>query len=177
MISQSYFIQQEFLMSKIALGCQIILFAVMISFGFASGADERGTETIRISADEAFEDIQPGILHLKGNFLMQNHEWRLESEQATVYGQPDRPDKVRLEGSPARFLINKEDSDGLRTVAAEAPIIEYLRFANRLEMTGGAVLKLDDEVIKSTVIKYDIDANRYWAGGVDRVMIKVPPVD
>jgi len=177
MIRQPYVVQQEFRMSKFALSCQIILLAMVISPGYASGLGESKLETITISADEAYEDIQPGVLHLEGHFLMQSHEWKLESKRATVHGRPDRPDKVYLEGSPARFLVIRNDGEGQHTVEAEAPVIGYLRSANMLELTGGAILKLDDEVIKSTVIKYDIDTNRYWAGGVDGVMIEVPPVD
>lgn len=164
-------------MSKLALSFQIILLAVMISPGYASGADETRLETIRISADEAYEDIQPGTLHLEGNFLMQSHEWKLESVRATVYGHPDRPDEVYLEGSPARFLITRSDADSQYTVEAEAMAIKYLRSASTLELTGNATLKLDDEVINSTVIKYDIDSKHFWAGGVDGVKIEVPPVD
>lgn len=164
-------------MSKIALSFQIILLAVMISPGFVSGSDETRLETIRISADEAYEDIQHGSLHLEGDFLMQSIEWELESDRATVYGQPDRPDEVHLEGAPARFLITRNDTDRQYTVEAEAMTIRYLRSTSMLELTGSATLKLDDEVINSTVIKYDIDSKHYWAGGADRVMIEVPPVD
>lgn len=156
------------------LSRQIILLAVMILPGYAVSLDEDGLETINISADEAYEDIQPGILHFKGHFLMHRGDWELESGQATVYGPPDRPDKVLLKGTPARFLITRKESESQRIVEAEAPTMEYLRSTNMLELTGGAMLKLGDEVIWSTVIKYDIDANRYWAGGVDGVMIEVP---
>ena len=164
-------------MSKKALSCQIILLALMISPGYASRPDENRLETIRISADEAYEGMQSGTLHLKGNFLMQSHEWKLESGKSTVYGKPDKPDKVFLEGTPARFLITRNDAKGWYTVEANASKIEYLRSLNTLELTGDAVLMLDDEVIRSSVIKYDIDRKRYWAGGVDGVMIEVPPVD
>jgi lipopolysaccharide transport protein LptA len=177
MIRQPDVIEQEFFMLKIALGCLIILIAAMISPGYALPLDENRLETINISADEAYEDVQPGILHFKGHFLMHSSKWKLEAVQATVYGSPDRPDKVLLEGSPARFFIIRNDGDGQDTVEAEAPAMEYLRSTNTLELKGGAKLKLDDEVIHSTVIKYDIDSNRYWAGGVDGVMIEVPPVD
>ena len=164
-------------MLKIALSYQIILFGVMISPGYALLADESGLGTINISADEAFEDTQADILHFKGHFLMQSREWKLESGHAVVYGQPDRPDKVFLGGSPARFLITRDDDEGQYTVEAEAPEIRYQRSTNTLELTGGAMLKLDNEVIRSMVIKYDIDTKLYWAGGVDGVMIEVPPVD
>jgi len=177
MIRLPYVIEPEFQMQKIALCCQIILFTVMISPAYASDLGETSTETIRISADEAYEDIQPGILHLKGHFLMQTNEWQLESVMATVYGQPDKPDRVYLEGSPAHFLISRDDAEGLHLVEAKAPVIEYRRSVNSLKLTGGAVLKLDDEVIRSTVINYDIATRHYWAGGADGVIIEVPPVD
>jgi len=164
-------------MLKITHGCLIILIAAMISPGYALSLDENKLETINISADEAFEDVQPGILHFKGHFLMHSREWKLEAVQATVYGRPDRPDKVLLEGSPARFFITRNDGDEQDTVEAEASVMEYLRATNTLELKGGAKLKLDGEVIQSVVIKYDIDSNRYWAGGVDGVMIEIPPVD
>ncbi len=108
---------------------------------------------------------------------MQSQEWRLESGHAIVYGQPDRPDKVYLGGSPARFLIIQGEDEGRYNVEAEALAISYQRSTNMLELTDGAMLKLDDEVIRSSEIKYYIDTKLYWAGGVDGVKIEVPPVD
>ncbi len=71
---------------------------------YSAPLDKGAFDTISIRADEAIEDEQPGILHLKGHFLMQSSEWHLSSEMATVYGSPNNPDKIYLEGSPARFL-------------------------------------------------------------------------
>ena len=177
MIRQLDPFQQEFCMLKNAFRYQLLLFVVMISSGEVLPADQIDLETINVSADEAYEDIQPGILHLKGNFQMQSREWKLESDSAKIYGQPDRPDMVFLEGAPARFLITRDNGKGHGTVKAEAKAMKYQRSTNMLELTGGAILKLDDEVIKSTLIKYDIGTNRYWAGGVNGVLINVPPVD
>ena len=164
-------------MLKNILNFQIILLAVIILPGLALAVDEGRLETINISADIAYEDMQPGILHFEGHFLMHRGDWELESEKATVYGPPDRPDKVSLRGNPARFLIMRNDGESQSIVEAEAPTMEYMRSTNMLELTGGAILKLNDEVIRSTVIKYNIDNDRYWAGGIDGVLIEVPPVD
>lgn len=164
-------------MLKNVLRYQLVLFFMMILPGDVLPVDQIDLETINISADEAYEDIQPGILHLEGNFQMQSREWKLESGSAKIYGQPDRPDMVFLEGAPARFLITRDDGEGQRTVEAEAKAMKYQRSTNMLELSGGAILMLDGEVIKSTVIKYDIGTNRYWAGGVTGVMIEVTPVD
>lgn len=162
---------------KIAPGCQIVLLALMTIPVHASAADDRATETISISADEAYEDTQPGILHLYGHFKMQSRDWQLESQRAIVYGKPDRPDRVTLEGSPARFLIKRKQGDGQSTVEATAPLVEYHRATNTLKLAGGAMLKLDGEVIRSNVIEYNISTDRYRAEGADGVMIEVPPKD
>lgn len=150
---------------------------MMVLPGIASSQGDRVIQTVSISADEASEDIQPGILHFDGHFRMQSVDWQLESAQATVYGQPDRPDKVYLEGLPARFMINRDKGDGQSKVEAAAPAVEYHRSTNMLRLSGGAMLKLDGEVIRSNVIEYDINTERYRAAGADGVTIEVPPKD
>ena len=162
-------------MLRIFLRCQIVLLAVMFQTFDASATGDHVIETVSISADEAFEDIQPGILHFSGHFLLRSSDWQLESERATVYGKPDRPDKVYLEGSPARFLIKRHLGDGQDSVEASAPKVEYQRATHLLKLSGGAVLKLDGEVIRSSVIEYNINTDRYRAEGVNGVMIEVPP--
>jgi len=134
-------------------------------------------EMISISADEAREDEQPGILHFTGQFRMQSKDWQLASSEATVYGRPDRPDRVYLEGSPARFLVYRTDQAEPDQIEATAMVVEYLREANLLTLSGSATLILGNEIIRSTNIEYDISANRYRAGGADGVLIEVPPVD
>jgi lipopolysaccharide transport protein LptA len=176
MIRQLDVFQQEFYMLKIVLSYRIVLVAVMLLPGYVLSLDENKGETITIRADEAYEDLKPGTLHFKGHFIMQSSEWNLESRQATVHGRLDRPDRVILKGSPARFQ-SKLDGEKQLVVEAEAMEMEYLRSTNMLELTGGALLKLDEEEIRSKVIKYDIGTRRYWAGGVDGVMIEVLPED
>ena len=132
---------------------------------------------VNISAEEAIEDELPGILHFKGYFLMKSSDWQLTSTRATVYGSPNRPDRVYLEGTPARFLVNRAENEHQGPIAATALVVEYLREANKLVLNGDATLMLGDEIIRSTYIEYDISTNRYQAGGTDGVLIEVPPAD
>jgi len=149
----------------------------MISPCGAAPLDEGAFDMVNISAEEAIEDEQPGILHFKGYFLMKSNDWQLTSTQATVYGSPNRPDRVYLEGSPARFLVSRTDNKQQGLIAASALVVEYMRAANTLMLSGDATLMLGDEVIRSTYIEYDISTNRYQAGGTDGVLIEVPPAD
>lgn len=134
-------------------------------------------ETISISAEEAIEDELPGILHFNGHFLMQSIDWKVESRQATIYGSLDRPDRIYLEGEPARFLVTGTEHAEKGPIAASALVVEYLRQANLLKLSGQATLILGDEVIRSGHIEYDISNHRYLAGGINGVLIEVPPVE
>jgi len=161
-------------MKKAIIWCLLSLTCIPCS---AAPLGEDAFDMINISADEAREDEQPGILHFNGHFLMQSDDWRLTSAEATVYGTPDKPDRVYLEGSPARFVINRVDLAAQGQIKAAALVVEYSRAANLLTLSGEATLELGDEVIRSTHIEYDISTNRYQAGGDDGVLIEVPPID
>lgn len=164
-------------MLKVVFYTLAVLYLLVIAPCLASASGDNKFATIRISADEASEDTQPGILHFKGHFQMQSNDWRLESTLATVYGPPNRPDRIYLEGSPALFLVSMDENEGQGVVEATAPVMEYQRSTNLLTLSGGAMLKLDGEVIRSTVIEYNISTDRYQAGGADGVMIEVPGAD
>lgn len=153
------------------------LLSLISAHCIATPLGEGAFDTISIKADEASEDEQSGVLYFRGHFLMQSNDWRLTSTQATVYGSPNKPDRVYLEGSPARFHVARTSDQGQSPVEASAAVVEYLRAANKLTLTGSATLMLKDEIIRSTFIEYDINTNRYKAGGADGVLIEVPPSD
>ena len=159
-------------MRKTVLWCLLIIFCCPCG---ASPLGEGAFEMISIAADEASEDEQPGILHFKGHFVMRSNDWNLTSEQATVYGSPDKPDSVLLEGSPARFLVKQTELTDRDQVEGTAQVVEYLREVNLLLLSGNATLVLGEETIRSSQITYDISTNRYQAGGAEGVLIRVPP--
>ncbi len=177
MIRQVDTFQQEFCMLKTAIQCLIVLLATVSLSSAASPPGGRAVETVRISAEQAYEGEQSDVLHFSGNFNMQSDEWQLESSKAIVYGRPDRPERVYLQGMPARFLIRRGQQHGQDTVEATAQVVEYWRSTGMLKLSGGATLKLDGEVITSSEIEYDTGTERYRASGMGGVAIKVPPTD
>lgn len=143
----------------------------------AAPLGEGAFDMISISADEASEDEQPGILHFRGHFSMRSDDWNLDSDTATVYGSPDRPDRVVMEGSPARFVVRRTDATQPDQIVADALKVEYSRADNVLLLSSGATLQLGDEIIRSRHIEYNIGTNRYTAGGADGVQIEMPPIE
>jgi len=175
MIMQYINFKQEFYMLKTVAYLQIVLLVVMTLPCSASSLSDHSVAMVSISADEAYEDLEPGILHFKGNFVLQSTEWKLKATQSTVWGRPDKPDKVYLEGSPAHFRITRQDGEDQHTVEATAAVIEYLRSSHSLQLSGGATLTLDGEMIKSSAVDFDIKTERYVAHGAGGVKIEVPP--
>lgn len=143
----------------------------------AAPLGEGAFDLISISADEASEDEQPGILHFQGHFSMRSDDWNLTSDRAIVYGSPDRPDRVVLEGSPARFVVKRTDGAQPDQIVADALKVEYSRADDTLLLSSGATLRLGDEVIRSRYIEYNIGTNRYTASGADGVKIEVLPIE
>ena len=168
-------VQIQYLNMKKTLVCSLLV--VMSAPCAANPLADDAFDMISISADEAYEDERPGILHLNGHFTMQSDDWLLTSGRATVHGSPNRPDRIYLEGSPARFRINQTEGKGQGPVEASARIGEYQRVANSLKLSGGATLQMKDELIRSTHIEYDIGSNRFKAGGINRVEIEVQSTD
>ena len=143
----------------------------------AAPLDELSVETINIKADQALEEEESGAFQFSGDFSMHSSDWELMSDKATFFGKLDKPDQVSLQGTPAKFRILQAEGVDRKTIEATAPSVEYLRSSNSLKLTGGAVLKLDDEIIRSQSIQYDIDANRYRADGSNGVTIEVPTLN
>jgi lipopolysaccharide transport protein LptA len=139
--------------------------------GFSKG------DTVSIRADQAWEDEQPDIVHFTGNFLMKAADWSVSADSATLYGNLDDPETVLLEGSPAQVLLLRQTDDGNEEISGTAPQIEYQRKANVIKLSGGAVLRLDDNILRSEEIEYDIELDRYQAGGSEGVRIEVTPRD
>jgi lipopolysaccharide transport protein LptA len=158
-------------MLKTVIGCLGAIAATMCTAGLASPLGDTAFDTISVGADEAYEDTEPDILHLRGHFFMRSNEWELFSNKATVYGQVDKPDKLRLEGSPAHIQITQSNTG---PVTASAPDMVYERASSTLKLSGGAVLKLEKETIRSAWIVFNIDNNHYLAGGAGGVTIEVP---
>jgi len=158
-------------MKKAVLTCLLIS---VCCFGHAAPLGDDALAMISISADEASEGEQAGVLNFSGNFLMRSKEWQLTSEKATVHGSPNKPDRVVLEGTPAQFFIKRDEASNRDQIKATAQLLEYQRDKNILLLSGGATLTLQEEVIRSTHIEYDIETNRYKAGGSNGVIIEVP---
>lgn len=129
-------------------------------------------DTVVVRAKRVWEDLQPDILHFDGGFDMRTEKWRILADKATLYGPINDPDRIEVNGSPAKiWLLERNESDD--PIYGEGARAEYLNAAQLLRLMGDAVLIERDNRLTSSEIEYDLTTERFNAGGNQGVEITV----
>jgi len=168
----------------VCLGLAVFL---SIQTGFADILDLSSDDTVTITAQRAWEDDEGDITHFTGSFELRAPDWYVSADSAVVYGKLDDPDKLVVEGRPAKIFILRNtaksagnshaDSDSEPNIEGVASTIEYYRTTNTLKMRGAAILTREDNTLSSEVIEYDIDEDSYSASGEGGINIQFSPED
>jgi lipopolysaccharide transport protein LptA len=165
-----------------AIWCLLALF-VGVQAGHADILDFSSDDTVTITAQKAWEADEADVIHFSGQFILRAPDWYSSADTAVVYGKLDNPDKLILEGKPAKIFFlretgeDAEEPDPAESVEGEASTIEYFRATNKLVMRGAATLKRKDNMLTSEVIEYDVDSDRYSASGEGGINILFNPED
>jgi lipopolysaccharide transport protein LptA len=159
----------------------LLAICLLIHAGIANSLDFSSDDTVTVTAENAWEAEEADVIHFSGQFELHAPDWSLAGDTATVYGKLDNPDKVVVEGNPARISFlrageeagsngNPEDRD--QRVDGTAAIVEYFRATDKLTMRGAASLTRKDSTLVSEVIEYDADTDRYSASGEGGINIQ-----
>jgi lipopolysaccharide transport protein LptA len=130
-------------------------------------------DTLVVRADEALEDGTGRAVHLAGRVEIQAPTWTARGERATLYGDPEDPRGVVMEGAPASVKVLRS-KDGI-LVEAEGKYIEYWRETDSIRLRGGGVVKDGERTIRGDSMTYSIETKRYSAGGEGRVRVLTEP--
>jgi lipopolysaccharide transport protein LptA len=168
-----------------AVSC-ILAFYLLFHAGIAGSIDFSSDDTVTVTATKAWEAEEADVIHFSGGVELRAPDWSLEGETATVYGKLDNPDKVIVEGNPAKISFLRADEEAGSSNDSEEPeervdgaasIVEYFRATDKLKMRGSASLTRKDSTLVSEVIEYDVDTDRYSAGGEGGINIQFNPDD
>jgi lipopolysaccharide transport protein LptA len=166
-----------------------LLFALFcVPASLAQGLEFSSDDTVTVSAKRAWEADELDVIHFSGGFVLRAPDWSLEGDSAVVYGKLDDPDKIVVKGKPAKISFlrqeSPEDSAAGRDktkkeerVDGTASLVEYFRASDSLTMRGNATLTRTDSVLVSESIEYDVEADRYSAGGQGGVNLQFTPDD
>lgn len=161
---------------------RLLILVSLIGLAVCAGAQERSiqpapVEKIIIRSAEAREDAEPDLVHFSGGFELVAEDWDVTADVASLYGKLDSPETVLLGGSPARIRIQAEYLGRKEGIEADAERITYRRDLRRIRLEGSARLRIADQRLTGGEIEYDIDTDRFRAGGEGGVTITVLPVD
>lgn len=151
--------------------------------GFADSLDFSSDDTVTVTAERAWESDEADVMHFSGKFELRAPDWYLLGDTAVVYGKLDDPDKVVVEGKPARIAFlniaaqttkaqtsaNAINSDSEERMDGTAFIIEYFRGSDTFKMSGAARLTRKGSSLISEIIEYDFNTNHYSASGEDGI--------
>ena len=146
--------------------------------GFADKLDFSSDDTVTVTAERAWEAEEADVVHFSGKFELRAPDWSLVGDTAVVYGKLDNPDRVVVEGKPARISFLRDDeadagtTDPQERVDGTAFFVEYFRASDKLKMRGAASLVRKDSRLVSELIEYDVDTDRYSASGEGGINIQ-----
>lgn len=160
-----------------------LMFLVGMQPGFADSPGFSSDDTITITAERGWEGDEANVIHFSGNFELHAPDWSMAGDTAVVYGKLDNPDRVVVRGSPARISFlrseveNPDDADEQERVNGAANFVEYHRATDKLTMRGAANLIRKESTLTSQIIEYDVETDRYSAGGEGGIDIQYNPED
>lgn len=130
-------------------------------------------DTVIVRANLAWEDSDESITYYRGDFELRTPDWSVQASEATVFGPLNNPDRVLLNGEPARIWISQPEKS--KVVEGEGAQIEYLLTTESVALSGGAELRDGEDTINSESIHYDVKADSYSAGQTGRVKVSISP--
>ena len=134
-------------------------------------------DKVTIRSGEAWEDVEPDVIHFSGDFYLEANDWNVSADLATLYGKLDDPETVVLTGTPAQVWIRAMYEGEYGSIEAEAARITYRRDRKVIQLEGDARLARLENILSGQEIEYHIETDQLRAGGKNGVKIRVLPVE
>lgn len=125
-----------------------------------------------VRADRATNDPDANQTTFSGHFELQGADWPMQADEAVIYGPVEKPQRVMIQGQPARLWVARKGVE--RAVAAEADQIEYLPEQSLLRLQGHArLVEGDRRVMEGEQFEYNLKTRKLSQKG--RVRISLLP--
>ncbi|MCZ6711874.1 MAG: hypothetical protein O7B25_16030 [Gammaproteobacteria bacterium] len=130
-------------------------------------------DTIVVTADQAWESDDGEVLNFQGNFELTSPDYYLRSDTAQIHGPVQDPDRIVATGDPVTFWVRDANGDDL--THGQGNRVEYERKRNLLRVSGNAILRDKNTVMRSSLLEYDTEFKRLVSTGTDGVEIVTQP--
>lgn len=150
----------------LALCCASALAAAAAA---SDGQNDTYRETIIARAHEAWESDNGDTMFIRGDLQLRGTRWRIHADTARVDGKLGKPDRVVVDGSPARILVTPED-DG-PPFEGQSRHLVFQPQAKTVKLEGAATIIRGQQSITSESISYELDRRTVAAGARGRVKV------
>ncbi len=152
----------------------ILTFALAASLvwpgaGSAQKLELSKDDTVVVRADEAWEEFAGQVAHFRGNFELTAPDWSVVADSAVVYGPLEDPERIIVDGAPARIRLAKSGRED--PIEGEGRHIEYRRADDTVSLSGQARLRDGERTLSSALIEYERRGDRVSAGEGVEVLI------
>jgi len=130
-------------------------------------------DTVVVTADQAWESASEKVLNFKGNFRLTAPHYFVSSNTAELHGDIDDPTTIIAIGQPVTFWVENDESS--ERTYGEAEKLEYDLANNLIRLTGKAVIRDEQTVMRSDVIEYNTEARRLVSAGTGGIEIVTQP--
>ena len=147
----------------------------MLGISEALGATAADGEPVLVRADRAWESAPEAasggdVLNLEGSFEMRGSDWRLTADSAQVYGPVEDPERLVIQGAPARVSLTRRNGE---RASGTGQRITYWRHRDLVEVHGGATFQAGELAMSGSKLIYDLDAERLRSAGNGGVTLVV----
>lgn len=126
-------------------------------------------DTFIVRAERATETDQGNGMAFEGGIVLHASDWRIEADSAVLAGQLDDPERVVVDGSPARIVVGATRE--AEPLEGRGQHLEFEPRTQTLRLEGEATIVKGDQSISSESIKYLIDEGKFAAGSHGRVKV------
>lgn len=130
-------------------------------------------DVVIVHADRAWEnDSGPGM-RFAGDLSLRGRDWRIEADSAELAGGIDDPERVVVDGAPARIVVTVEGSG--EPVEGRSSHLEFEPDSETLRLEGAAMLVRGQQSVSSERIEYQLSRGTFAAGSHGRVRVVMRP--
>jgi lipopolysaccharide transport protein LptA len=130
-------------------------------------------DTIVVTADQAWESDSAEVLNFQGNFTLNAPHYFVRSDTAELHGDVDDPALIIATGEPVEFWV--EDDESQDRTYGEARRLEYDLENEVLRLTGKAIIRDAQTIMRSDTLEYNIKVRRLVSTGAGGVEIITQP--
>lgn len=132
-------------------------------------------QPIKITADRVSVDQKTGVSRYRGNVILTQGTLQVHAERVTVRYRKGIVDQVSASGTPVTFRERPDNQ--AHDISGSAIRLEYSAAADRIDLFDNVSVKQGDDVLRSSVLHYDLAKNSLSAEGLshERVQTTIQP--